>query len=50
MDKIEFQNKTYRVMIGELERLEHHGIYKGNGHHLAQRLSDMLWTEFKESI
>lgn len=50
MNKVEFQNKTYKAIIGELERLEHMGIYKGNGHHLAQALSDMLWEEFKEEI
>lgn len=48
MDKTEFQNKSYRAIIGELERLEIQGAYKGNGHHLAQRLCDKLWDEFKE--
>lgn len=50
MEKNIFQNKTYRAMIRELERLEHMGIYKGNGHHLAQKLSDLLWKEFEGSI
>ena len=31
-------NKIYKALIGECERLEYEGKYKGNGHHLAQRL------------
>jgi len=50
IEKNEFQNKTYKAIIAELERLEIQGIYKGNGHHLAQRLCEMLWSEFKDNI
>ncbi len=50
MDKNEFQNKAYNAMIEHLEMLEFQGKYKGNGHHLAQRLCEMLWSEFKDNI
>lgn len=35
-------NKIYKSVIGECESLEHRGAYKGNGHHLAQRLTTMV--------
>lgn len=48
-NETDFKNTSYRAMIEELERLEHDGMYKGNGHHLAQRLVEMLYNEFKEA-
>ena len=45
LSKTAFQNTLYRSMIGELERLEHEGRFKGNGHHLAQRIGDMVYEE-----
>jgi len=50
MEKNEFQNKVYKVLIDELERLEYMGTYRGNGHHLTQKLCDLLWKEFKDNI
>ena len=38
-------NDIYRGLIGECERLEHEGLYQGNGHHLAQRLTNMVLIE-----
>lgn len=38
-------NQIYRGLIGECERIEHEGIYKGNGHHLAQRLTNLVLIE-----
>ena len=35
-------NKVYAAIIGECERLEHEKIYRGNGHHLAQKLTKMI--------
>ena len=49
MEKNEFQNKAYRAMTGYLEELECKGQYRGNGHHLSQKLCDLLWEEFKDS-
>lgn len=46
-DETDFKNTAYKAIIGELELLEANGMYKGNGHHLAQRLVEMLITEFK---
>jgi len=42
MERNEFQNKVYSAMIEHLEMLEYQGTYRGNGHHLAQRLCEML--------
>lgn len=41
------ENDVYAAIIGETERLEHEGIYKGNGHHLAQRLTAMIMEKLK---
>ena len=38
----DLRNIAYRTIIKECERIEHTGKYKGNGHHLAQRLADMI--------
>jgi len=45
LSKTAFQNTLYKSMIGELEQLEHVGSFQGNGHHLAQRLIDMIYNE-----
>ena len=42
VDKTAFENAMYKSMIQELEGLEHTGRYAGNGHHLAQRLCEMI--------
>ena len=36
------ENKIYASIIGQCESMEALGIYKGNGHHLAQRLTAMV--------
>jgi DNA-binding HxlR family transcriptional regulator len=36
------ENDVYASIIGELERLEREGSYRGNGHHLAQRLTRLV--------
>lgn len=36
------ENKIYAAIIAECERMEAAKIYKGNGHHLAQRLVPMI--------
>ena len=41
----DLRNIAYRAIIKECERIEHTGKYKGNGHHLAQRLADMMADE-----
>jgi hypothetical protein len=33
---------VYQAIIGECERMEREGCYRGNGHHLAQRLATMV--------
>jgi DNA-binding MarR family transcriptional regulator len=38
-------NKIYQGLIGECEKLEYEGVYKGNGHHLAQRLTMSVLVE-----
>jgi predicted transcriptional regulator len=45
ISKTDFENSLYRSMIKELEHLEHTGKYQGNGHHLAQRLIEMISKE-----
>jgi len=45
LSKTAFQNTVYRSMIEELERLEHEGQFQGNGHHLAQRIGEMIYKE-----
>lgn len=37
--KTPIENLIYAGMINILEDLEHRGIYNGNGHHLAQKLT-----------
>lgn len=41
----DFRNVAYRAILEECEHIEHIGKYKGNGHHLAQRLADMVSNE-----
>lgn len=36
---IPIENKIYKSIIGLCEQKENKGIYKGNGHHLAQEIS-----------
>ena len=36
------ENKIYASIIVYCEKLEAKGIYRGNGHHLAQRLTAMV--------
>lgn len=38
-------NQVYKGLIGECEKLEAEGKYKGNGHHLAQRLTVSVLVE-----
>lgn len=38
-------NKIYKGLIGECEKIEHEGSYKGNGHHLAQKLTNLVLVE-----
>ena len=33
------ENVIYRSIIGLCEKKEHEGMYRGNGHHLAQELT-----------
>ena len=42
MDKNQLGNAIYQAIIGECERMERAGQYRGNGHHLAQRLQEMI--------
>ena len=48
MSKNEFKNMVYAAIIGNLEQSEFKGAYKGNGHHLAQRLTELINVEFKD--
>ncbi len=41
-NKTIIENRVYAAVIGHCEEMEHKGQYKGNGHHLAQRLSSMV--------
>jgi len=45
-----FKNKTYDTILPVLEQLEHDEQLIKNGHHMAQRLCDMLWDAFKDEI
>ena len=45
MSADDFRNVAYRAILEECEHIEHIGKYKGNGHHLAQRLADMVSDE-----
>lgn len=42
LDKTSFESTLWKAMVQELEGLERDGRYKGNGHHLTQRLVDMI--------
>ena len=42
MKKPPIENKIYAAIIGNCEDMESLGVYKGNGHHLAQRLTTMV--------
>ncbi len=42
MKNYPIENKIYASIIGHCETMEHKEQYKGNGHHLAQRLSTMV--------
>jgi hypothetical protein len=50
MKENEFKNKVYKAIIGETERREYNGTYQGNGHHLAQRLTELVDVEFKDTV
>lgn len=39
---------VYSAIIGYLEDLEHRRVYTGNGHHLAQKLADLVVAGLKE--
>lgn len=36
------ENAIYSAIVGYCEGLEHDKIYRGNGHHLAQRLTALI--------
>jgi hypothetical protein len=36
------ENSVYASVIGECEDLESKGVYRGNGHHLAQRICRLV--------
>ena len=42
MKKPPIENKIYASIIGKCEELEFKGAYRGNGHHLAQKLTVMI--------
>ena len=44
LDKTMLENAIYRAILQECEEMEHKGKYKGNGHHFAQKLSDLIST------
>lgn len=46
LDESQFRNTAYAAIMKECESLEHDKKYKGNGHHLAQRLVEMLFVKF----
>lgn len=50
MKKNEFKNMVYKAIIGEIEQREYKGMYTGNGHHLAQRLTELIDVEFKDTV
>jgi hypothetical protein len=41
-DDAHMSNEVYAAIIGECEKMEHMGAFKGNGHHLAQKLTLMI--------
>ena len=41
-DENDFKNKLYDILIRELQPFEHNGKYKGNSHHLTQRLTEQI--------
>jgi len=49
INETDFKNIIYRGMIGELDRREDCGLYKGNAHHLAGHLSDEIWAAYQMS-
>ena len=50
LNETRFKNKTYDTVLPVLEQLEHDEQLIKNGHHMAQRLCDMLWDAFKDMI
>jgi hypothetical protein len=42
MERHSFENEIYASLIGECEAMEAKKAYKGNGHHLAQRLTKVV--------
>lgn len=38
----------YAAVINECEDLERRKVYLGNGHHLAQRIAEMVKAQFAE--
>jgi hypothetical protein len=41
---------VYQAIIAECERLEREGKYTGNGHHLAQRLAELVLKSGRLSL
>lgn len=44
----ELKNAVYKSVLGICERIEHDGSYKGNGHHLAQKITDEVVSVLSE--
>ena len=48
-DKTSFKNAVFKSVLQEFEGLERNKRYLGNGHHLAQRVSEMVCKGMNET-
>lgn len=48
MKEIEVKNLVYQATFALFEHLEHNKRYQGNGHHLAQRVCELVWLKYSD--
>lgn len=49
-DETDLKNLIYKETIQIVEPLEHEGMYKGNAHHLTQKIVDKVASAIIEKI
>lgn len=49
MQENEVKNLVYQATFALFEHLEHNKRYQGNGHHLAQRVSELVWLKHSDN-
>lgn len=48
MEENELKNIVYKATCPHFEWLESKHLYSGNGHHLAQKVCNLVWDNYKK--